>query len=192
MESWKFDIASQALTQLNQDKWNAPELLPFTQDVLSLHSLLSMKQQENVKALKEKSSTSHWRELAKVTLTQVILFNCRRSGEVSRMPLSVYLNRDTPETHDDVNLALTVLEQKLCKHFVRITIVGKRGRKVPVLLTPLMRESIDILIEKREACGVLKENGFVFALPDSHHCLRGSDCIRQFVNECDGPKLPKL
>ncbi|XP_041665396.1 uncharacterized protein LOC121524186 [Cheilinus undulatus] len=95
------------------------------------------------------------------------------------MPLSVYLSRDLSETHEDVNLALTELEQKLCKHFVRITIVGKRGRKVPVLLTPLMRESLDTLVEKREECGVLTENGFLFALPHSVHHLRGSDCIRQ-------------
>ncbi len=40
-ESWKFDIASQALTQLHQTKWNAPQLLPFTQDVQTLHSHLS-------------------------------------------------------------------------------------------------------------------------------------------------------
>ncbi|RXN20375.1 hypothetical protein ROHU_024925 [Labeo rohita] len=46
----------------------------------------------------------------------------------------------------------TSLEQKLSKHFVRIAIVGKRGRKVPVLLTPLMRESLDTLSEKREEC----------------------------------------
>ncbi|KAI3354594.1 hypothetical protein L3Q82_019100, partial [Scortum barcoo] len=75
--------------------------------------------------------------------------------------------------------------------FIRITIVGKRGRKVPVLLTPLMRESLDTLIEKREDCGVLKENGFLFALPHSVHYLRGSDCIRQFVHECDDIKNPK-
>lgn len=189
-ESWKFDIASQALTQLDQSKWNSPQLIPFTQDVLKLHSYLSEKQQQHLNALKEEVSPTNWKDLAKVTLAQVILFNRRREGEVSRMSLSAYSSRDTSETHEDINLALTELEQKLCKHFVRITIVGKRGRKVPVLLTPLMRESLDTLIEKREECGVLKENGFLFALPYSVHYLRGSNCIRQFVHECD-VKNPK-
>ena len=95
------------------------------------------------------------------------------------------------ETHEDVNLAPTTLEQKLCKHFLRMTIVGKRGRKVPVLLTPVMRESIDLMNEKREKCGVLKENEYLFALPHSVHYIRGSDCIRQFMNECDDIKHPK-
>ncbi|XP_041666279.1 uncharacterized protein LOC121524831 [Cheilinus undulatus] len=190
-ESWKFDIASQALIQLDQSKWNSPQLLPFTQDVQSLHAQLSEKQQQHLDALKEEVSPSNWKDLAKVTLAQVILFNRRREGEVSKMPLSVYLSRDLSETHEDVNLALTELEQKLCKHFVRITIVGKRGRKVPVLLTPLMRESLDTLVEKREECGVLTENGFLFALPHSVHHLRGSDCIRQLVHECSDIKNPK-
>ncbi|XP_048032130.1 uncharacterized protein LOC125267237 isoform X1 [Megalobrama amblycephala] len=190
-ESWKFDIASQALTQLNQTKWNSPQVLPFTQDVQKLHCYLSDKQQELLDALQKEPSPLNWKDLAKVTLANVILFNRRRSGEVSRMPLSVYLSKDTSETHEDVNLALTALEQKLCKHFVRVAIVGKRGRKVPVLLTPVMRESLDALTEKREECGVLKENGFLFALPHSVHYLRGSDCIRQFVNECDDIKHPE-
>lgn len=189
-ESWKYDIASQALTQLEQKKWNAPLLLPFTQDVQILHNHLSEKQEKCLHALKEEASQSSWKDLAKVTLTQAILFNRRRAGEVSRMHLSVYLSKDTSETHEDVNLALTALEQKLCKYFVRITIVGKRGRKVPVLLSPSMKESLDALTEKREECGVLKDNQYLFALPNSVHYLRGSDCIRQFVSECSGLKNP--
>lgn len=189
-ESWKYDIASQALTQLEQKKWNAPLLLPFTHDVQILHSHLSEKQQQLLNALKEKPSTSNWKDLAKVTLTQVIIFNRRRAGEVSRMPLSVYLSKDASETHEDVNLALTALEQKFCSYFVRISIVGKRGRKVPVLLSPLMKESLDVLNETRQVCGVLKENEYLFALPHSVHYLRGSDCIRQFVSECSEIKNP--
>ena len=190
-ESWKFDIGGLAKTQLDQTKWNAPQLIPFTEDVKNLHSFLSEKQQQDLNALKENPSPSRWKNLAKVSLTQVILFNRRRAGEVSRMPLSVYLSKDTSETHEDVNLALTALEQKLCNHFLRMTIVGKRGRKVPVLITPLMRESLDTLTEKREECGVLKENDYLFALPHSIHYLRGSDCIRQFVNECKDIRNPQ-
>ncbi|XP_034565550.1 uncharacterized protein LOC117831136 isoform X1 [Notolabrus celidotus] len=190
-ESWRFDIASQALTQLDQTKWNAPQLLPFTQDIQKLHCHLAEKQKQHLNDLQEHPSPSNWKELAKVTLTQVVLFNRRRAGEVSRMLLSGYLSKDTSETHDDVSLALTPLEQKLCKHFVRITIVGKRGRKVPVLLTPLMRESLDALTEKREECGVLRENGYLFALPRSVHYIRASDCMRQFVKECDHIKNPE-
>ncbi|XP_039512614.1 uncharacterized protein LOC120468036 [Pimephales promelas] len=191
LESWRFDIAGQALTQLNRAKWNAPQLLPLTQDIQKLHCYLEEKQQQHLKDLKEHHSSTNWKELAKVTLTQVMLFNRRRAGEVSRMHLSAYLSKDTSEEQGDVNLALTPLEQKLCRHFVRIAIVGKRGRKVPVLLTPLMRESLDALTECREVCGVLKDNEYLFALPQSAHYLRACDCMRQFVSECGDIKNPQ-
>ncbi|XP_039537928.1 uncharacterized protein LOC120486138 isoform X3 [Pimephales promelas] len=191
LESWRFDIAGQALTQLNRAKWNAPQLLPLTQDIQKLHCYLEEKQQQHLKDLKEHRSSTNWKELAKVTLTQVMLFNRRRAGEVSRMHLSAYLSKDTSEEQGDVNLALTPLEQKLCRHFVRIAIVGKRGRKVPVLLTPLMRESLDALTECREVCGVLKDNEYLFALPQSAHYLRACDCMRQFVSECGDIKNPQ-
>jgi len=74
---------------------------------------------------------------------------------------------------------------------LRIAIVGKRGRKVPVLLTPLMRESLDALTECREVCGVLKDNEYLFALPQSAHYLRACDCMRQFVSECGDIKNPQ-
>lgn len=79
---------------------------------------MSEKQQKQLNALQEEPSSINWKDLAKVTLAQVILFNCHRAGEVFRMPLSVYLSKETSETHKDDNLALTALEQKLCKHFV--------------------------------------------------------------------------
>ncbi|KAK0144115.1 N-lysine methyltransferase KMT5A-A [Merluccius polli] len=189
-DSWKYDIGSQALTQLNQAKWNAPQLLPLTQDVQTLHFDLSEKQQKSLNALKEETSSSNWKDLAKVTLAQLIIFNRRREGEVSRTLLSAYLLKDVSETQEDVNLALTPLEQKLCKHFSRMTIVGKRGRKVPLLLTPIMRESLDLLVEKREECGVLKENVFLFALPQSENSLRGYNCLKELVEDCDGINNP--
>lgn len=128
-ESWRFDIASQALTQLDQSKWNTPQLLPFTQDIQKLHCHLAEKQQQYLNDLQEHPSPSNWKELAKVTLTQVVLFNRRRGGGVSRMLLSSYLSKDTSETHGDVSLALTPLEQKLCKHFVRITLLAREEER---------------------------------------------------------------
>ncbi|KAL0961574.1 hypothetical protein UPYG_G00355070, partial [Umbra pygmaea] len=100
------------------------------------------------------------------------------------MPLSAFVLRDTSDPHQDVNLALSTLEQKLCRHFSRIEIQGKRGRKVPILLTPAMKESLELLVEKREECGVLKKNTYLFAVPGSMSNYRGSDCLQQFVKDC--------
>lgn len=191
LENWRFDIYSQALSQRDQTNWYSTCLLPFTKDLQNLHCYLFEKQQQDLNTLKEEPSPLNWNNLARVTLSQVILFNRLGAGAISRMPLSGFLSKDAAETHQDSNLALTTLEEKLCKHFLQLTIVGKRGSKVLVFLTPLMRESLDVLTEKRAECEVLEENGYLFAQPNSAHHLRGADCIKQFVSECSDIKNPE-
>lgn len=44
-----------------------------------------------------------------------------------------------------------------------VEVIGKKNRKVPVLLTPLMKRGIDLLISTRDSSGVEKSNIFVFA-----------------------------
>ncbi|XP_063797656.1 uncharacterized protein LOC134969914 [Pseudophryne corroboree] len=128
--------------------------------------------------------------LAKVTLTQLILFNRRREGEVSKMRLSSFESRHTADLQGDVAQALSEMEKALCHHFTRIEIPGKRGRKVPVLLSPCMQKAMEILTEKRAECGVTPENFYMFARPAALSHFRGSDCIRLYAREC-GAKHPE-
>ncbi|XP_028271116.1 uncharacterized protein LOC114444039 isoform X1 [Parambassis ranga] len=130
-------------------------------------------------------------ELCKAALAKIILFNRRRGGEVAKMRLKGFLERDTTALHKDVASGLTKFEQKLCNHFSCVEIRGKRGRKVAVLLSPDMVDALTHLISKRTECGVPEENEFLFARP---HCLssyRGQDCLRIYANEC-GAQNPEL
>ena len=70
-----------------------------------------------------------------------------------------------------------------------VEIRGKRGRKVPVILTPEVKDSIDLLNKTRKAVGVPKENPYVFARPNrqSLEHMRGWDCLRKFAAECNPP-----
>lgn len=47
-----------------------------------------------------------------------------------------------------------------------VEIRGKRGRKVPVILTPEVKDSIDLLIKTRKAVGIPDENPYIFARPN--------------------------
>ncbi|KAK7907618.1 hypothetical protein WMY93_016230 [Mugilogobius chulae] len=69
------------------------------------------------------------------------------------MPLSAYMSPHSQDALEDLGDALSDLEKKLCQHFRRLEIAGKRGRKVPVLLTPAMQEALDLLVSKREIVG---------------------------------------
>ncbi|KAL6467417.1 hypothetical protein MHYP_G00252210 [Metynnis hypsauchen] len=186
---WHEYISATARRTLEEAKWNSPQLLPFTKDVKRLHLYLDEQMYHYRKMLSAEPSSQHWSQLAKVTLTQMMLFNRRREGEVSHMPLSAYTSRGASDPHPDVCLALSELEKKLCQHFKRIEIRGKRGRKVAVLVTPTMQESLDVLVQNRSKCGVLHENIYLFARPFAMTCFRGSDCIRDFAKAA-GVKNP--
>ncbi|XP_016306167.1 uncharacterized protein LOC107661199 isoform X2 [Sinocyclocheilus anshuiensis] len=189
-EKWNEMILATALRNIREAKWNVPTLMPFTEDVQKMHTYLSQVQDEWYKSLSESSFTKAWMELAKVCLAQIIIFNRHRGGEVASMPLSAFLSRDTSDPHEDVDWALSEVEKKLCRHFSRIIIRGKHGRPVPVLLTPKMLHALELLVKKREPCGVLKDNAYMFARPEAMTHFRGSDCLRGFAKAC-GAKCPK-
>ncbi|XP_034545080.1 uncharacterized protein LOC117816825 isoform X2 [Notolabrus celidotus] len=181
---WNECVSSQALRNLSEAKWNAPQLLPFAEDVKKMHEHLNVQRKDCQTKLQQEPNKKHWAELAKMTLCEVILFNRRREGEVSKMPLNGFLLRDTSTTHPDVELALSDFEKKLCKHFQRIEIKGKRGRKVPILLTPDMMTSMNLLVKTRQNCDVPDENPFLFARPQALSHFRGSDVIRHIAQSC--------
>ncbi|XP_039672042.1 uncharacterized protein LOC120568538 [Perca fluviatilis] len=155
-----------------------------------MHMHLDKCRPEYQNSLKKNPNKKNWSKLASLTLCEVILFNRRREGEVSKMPLSAFTLRDTSGVHSDLAVGLSELEQKLCQHFQRIEIRGKRNRKVPILLTPDMLSSMEALVVHRRACGVPDENPFFFSRPEAVTHLRGSDAIRQIAREC-GAKHPE-
>ncbi|KAL7877397.1 hypothetical protein SRHO_G00040400 [Serrasalmus rhombeus] len=189
-EKWNELISATALRNIREAKWNVPTLMPFTEDVQKMHAYLTQVQDEWYNSLSESPSTKAWMELAKVCLAQIIVFNRRREGEVASMPLSAFSSRDTSDPHVDVDWALSEVEKKLCRHFSRIVIRGQRGRPVPILLTPKMLGALELLVKQREACGVLKDNGYMFARPEAMTHFRGSDCIRGFAKAC-GARCPE-
>nr|XP_055030542.1 uncharacterized protein LOC129419425 isoform X2 [Misgurnus anguillicaudatus] len=187
---WNEYISAGAITALKEAKWNAPQIIPFTQDVKVLHAHLEKKRDKFLNKLKNCPSADSYAALAKVTLSQVILFNRRREGEVSRMLLSAFQSRDSSELHEDIAICLSEFERKLCKHFTRVEIRGKRGRKVPVLLKPSLISAMELLVETREACGVPNENPFMFARSGAMSAYRGGECISKAAREC-GIKNPE-
>ena len=83
-----------------------------------------------------KEDITKYSELAQVCLAKVTLFNRRRSGETERMFLQALTEAQTNQPPESVVAdALTIFETYLVKSHSRIEIRGKRGWKVPILLT---------------------------------------------------------
>ncbi|XP_054863090.1 uncharacterized protein LOC118469983 [Amphiprion ocellaris] len=187
---WSELVSHRALSTLSDAKYNKPSTLPFTQDVQILHKYLEKTAERAVCDLNEETTTQNYAQLAKVTLAQIIVFNRRRAGEVSKMRLKSFQEGDTTKLHEDVAMGLSKIEQKLCNYFRRIEIMGKRGRKVAVLLTPSVVDALSLLTSKRTECGVSATNVFLFARPKSMTYYRGQDCLRIHANQC-GAKHPE-
>ena len=164
---WESYVSSGARATLEERKWNKPHRLPLTEDVRRLTEHLNDERRACLRALCRNPSTERWHALASVSLANVIMFNRRRSGEASRMLVSDFSNAANIDTvpADDVLEALSALEKKLLANFVRVEVRGKRGKKVPILLTANMSKEIGKLIELRSEVGVSDRNEFVFARP---------------------------
>ncbi|XP_077091377.1 uncharacterized protein LOC143742412 [Siphateles boraxobius] len=188
---WSELVSHGALTTLHEGHFNKPSTLPFTEDVQRLHQHLEMVADLPSDNLKKTASTQVYGELCRSTLAKIILFNRRRGGEVARMHLKSFLERDTAHLHKDVAVGLTAFEQKLCTHFSRVEIRGKKGFKVAVLLSPHMVDALTLLISKRQECGVPQDNTFLFARPSCLIAYRGQDCLRIYADEC-GAQNPEL
>lgn len=97
----------------------------------------------------------------------MVAFNKRRAGEVSRMLTEDVKKMRVGDINPDIFQHLSPLEKKLAEVLGHFVIRGKRDRGVPVLLTPLMRQAIEILISdiNRTIVNILPENKYFFASP---------------------------
>ena len=186
----QFDMSGHSMGDLREDKSNAPTLLTFTEDVRLLHAHLDKEVTRGIKKLKNVVSAANWKLLCEATLTNVILFNRRREGEVCKMELKFFQSRKKSVPIEEVKQHLTANEMSLFSHFTRIELPGKFSRGVPLLLTPQTEEALELLCNKRKECAVKKNNIYLFARPEKDTHLRGSDCIRKYSNEC-GAKNPE-
>ena len=191
--NWTDEVSAHALQTLSERKRNKVKLLPLTNDVKLMNEHLKANGRDAHETLEVcHSSIQAWFDLAKVTLSQIILFNRRRQGEVSKMTVADFKEQHSA-SEDDISRTLSTFEQKLCEVFQRIEIVGKRGRTVPVIFTNEIKKWIDLLVRTRDDVGVDKENKFLFARPyyGSKGHIRGSDCIREYSEDC-GAERPNL
>lgn len=189
---WTIHVSSNALKTLYQKKWNSPQTLPLAEDIKKLQDHLKCLEKVNKKALIDHPSQRSWSDLSQVTLAQLILFNRRREGEVSRMEVTTYLQRNQHNMQDEILESLSPFEKKLCENLTRVEVRGKRGRKVPILFQVNVKESVDLLIKTREDAGISPRNPYIFARPyyGSQENMRGCDSLKRYAESC-GAKHPE-
>ena len=181
-KEWTEEVSSCALNTLRMAKANKSQILPLTEDIMKLQHYLEEESNRLTRLLSNDVSPKNWLSLAKVTLARTILFNRKRGGEAERFLVSSYLGRNTNVlTCKDVADSLTDLERILCQRMTRVEVRGKRGRIVPIILTPELTNSIDLLLAKRSDVKISPNNPFLFARtsPECNTCLTGHKCLKE-------------
>lgn len=82
---------------------------------------------------------------------RIILLNRRRPGELQRLPLDLYEKVEkNPSNYEEFSSVVTPTEKILLENFRRVVIKGKRGRGVPILISPDVQQNINILLNLRK------------------------------------------
>ena len=109
------------------------------------------------------------------------------------MKLANYTSRQTnPLAVKDIADSLSETEKFLCKTMSLVQIRGKKGRTVPVIITPDLIKVIDCLMKYREQAGVRHSNVYVFARLNNENAHRASDCLRLVASKCGAIKPTNL
>lgn len=191
---WCARVSSNALRTLRDAKKNIITSIPLSADIRRLAEFLK----EQIDAFSSTLSASNadaesYSMLQQCVLCAVIVFNRRRSGEVSKLKLSDYYGLHST-TDTAAELEMSQIERGLCRHFKRVELFGKRGRLVPVLLSKALVDAIELLLKCRRVVGVHAENQYVFAClgnsPNSY--IRGTNVLRRFSQECGAARPEAL
>ena len=196
---WSVEISSMSLQTMQSQNLNKPKSIPFARDIQLFNTYLEEEATHHKERLDNQSDDpdfKSWQTLNEITLVQIIIFNRRRGGETERIELQHFAESieiaSRSEMQEEVESSLSMFEKKLASQLSRIEIRGKRGRRVPVLLTKKHRERLDCLIKHRKSVGIDKDNKYLFPRSRSTwSCLRSHELLRKFALAC-GAKQPNL
>ena len=131
-----------------------------------------------------------WRELGRCTMVLLLTFNRRRVGNVDKIKLISYQNRQSIQ--GDQLQAYTRLERLLADNFHRMETRGKRGRRVALLLSVQHREYLDMFVRYREQAGVEENNKFLFGTAHRAQHLDACKAIRDYSSRCGAQNPQRL
>ncbi|RVE67818.1 hypothetical protein OJAV_G00085690 [Oryzias javanicus] len=181
---WNKLVSSAALRNLREVKRRKEADVPLAEDVKRLQFHVEEVHRLAEEKLRERPSVENYAALTRAVLARTILFNRRKTEEVSKIPAAKFLSRQRSEQLDDMDASVSDLERRMCRFFSRMDIRGSSGRMVPVLLKPSLESSLELLMKVREECGIPKDNRFLFARPSAPTPYKGSVCVQRFVREC--------
>ncbi|CAH1107036.1 unnamed protein product [Psylliodes chrysocephalus] len=186
---WADEVSAQAAANLNENKFNKNELLPLTNDLKLLSLYLDKSAAEAFNGLQLNKDIHNYNTLKDVIYCQIILLNRRRPAEVAQLKVNTFnaIHGSNNEGNTEFQNCLTEAEKILLNSYTRIVIRGKRGRGVPVLLSPLMLKHFNYMLSVRET--FVQENPYVFHTSGKGF-IDGTKILYKYALKC-GVQKPK-
>ena len=177
-----FIISKLSRDTLKERQYNKVLISPLMEDIERLDKYLDAR----MTSIQDTSDVSDYRELAKVLLAKIILFNRKRQGEASLLMVADFdraLKNQHKTFNEDIYNSLSGVEKELVKSMFRIEFVGKRRGRGACLLTDLMLEAMKRLLKMRKR-HVHRSVPFIFAPPGKCKLpIRGLTCLKECATE---------
>lgn len=189
---WTEHVSRNALHSLSDKKFNKPQDIPLTEDLVKL--VTKIRTEMSTLSGQNELNQSNFRRLSELTLARIILFNKRRTGESSRVSIEDYQKakktQETQASNEEILASLSDLEKKLAQSLLLVEIKGKRGQKVPMLLPTDASSAIETLLMARSSGFIPATNNYLFPLPGRETYIRGWDVLAKLTQEfkCKKPK----
>lgn len=118
---WTNVIASTASSTLKHRRYNNPEVLPVTSDLLKLKKFQEKVMASLTPLLLTKPTYTTWRQLLEIVYSRVVVFNKRRCGETAKLLVSAFKNRPSwkDNVNDEIIGTLQPMEQQLMLRYVQ-------------------------------------------------------------------------
>jgi len=112
MGEWGFRVNSACQKKMNLAHLNksAATELPLTEDLTALRDFILASMEKSCQELQTLASADEWANLAKLTMSRLILFNKRRRAEVKDLKVSDYKTRPNWKSHEITEIRKTVGE----------------------------------------------------------------------------------
>ena len=161
---WQDNVSAACTVSFKLSNMNKAHELPKREDLDTLKQFQTSQMQTLVRELREQPEYESWRQLAEITLSRMTLFNKRRGGEAAQLLVAHYLERPDwqAKSNSEIVSSLMPIEKELLKRMDMVQIPGKRLNTVPILLTPDVKESMDVLLETRPVVGIPSTNPYFF------------------------------
>ncbi|EFN69585.1 hypothetical protein EAG_07978, partial [Camponotus floridanus] len=163
-------------------------VLPSINDIKIFNAYLKTERSKALEFLQTNGfSIQAWRMLAETTLISIMIFNRRRAGELERVLIENLENCAAISKEEASEL------YKSLSKYVRMTIRGKLGRTVPVLLHEEILKCMQMIVNYRKHAGVSENNPYIFGIYTSdkrrYKYLRACVLIRKY-STISGAKMP--